>query len=687
MPENTKTTGKSRYEVKALAGMAPTIYIYGDIGEDFWADESNDAKSLVQQIASIPADTPEINFRLFSYGGSVADAVAIYNAATRHPAKINTYNDGVCMSAMSLIFMAGENRYQAANALYMIHAPMAGEYGNAVAHRTMADMLDKYAEAMISSYARSGQPADVIEAMLKDGVDHYYTADEALADGFATEITETFNIAASGLQLDRYNPPAAWVAANHLQKRNKAMPEKNKQATTDPVANVEPIAPVQSVATAVEVTPTVAALTPEQVLAQESQRRNDVRATFDPFKTGQGVQAMLDAALDNPAVTVQAARDQLLTHLGSQSMPIAGNARIVMGETGGEKYVQAATQAIMARSGLEKRDGANEFRGASMMDMARASLDLAGVNHRGMDKRDVVGAAFTHSTSDFPILLENVMHKMLLTAYAKAADTWTRFCKIGDLSDFRAHGRYRTGTFGNLDPKTENNEFKHKTLSDAAKESITLGTKGNLIGISREMIINDDLGGFTDLLQSMGRAAKRTVEADVYALLASNPVLSDNVALFHSTHGNLAGTGAAVSTTTLEAARVAMAIQKDIGGNDFLDIRPGIFVGGMLAGVQARIANESQYDPDATNKLQKPNTTLGLFTDVVDSPRISGNEWYTFADPNDAPVIEVGFLDGNQEPYLEMKEGFSQDGVMYKVRLDYGVAAIGYEGAYKNAGA
>jgi hypothetical protein len=340
----------------------------------------------------------------------------------------------------------------------------------------------------------------------------------------------------------------------------------------------------------------------------------------------------------------------------------------------------------MARAGHGKRDRSNPFNGSSLIDMARASLDIAGITHRGMDKLEVVGAAFTHSTSDFPNLLEDVMHKMLLASYAASPDTWSRFCKVGNLSDFRAHNRYRGAVFGNLDDKTENNEFKQKSISDAAKQSITLGTKGNIINLSREMIINDDLGFFTDMLNYLGRAAKRTIESSVYTYLASNPTMADGTALFHADHGNL-GSGTAVTMAAVEAGRVAMAQQQDISGTEYLDIRPDVWVGGLAYGGDARSVNDAQYDPDTANKLQKPNQVRGLFSDIVDTPRISGNTWYMFADPMDAPVLEVGFLDGNQDPYLEMKEGFTQDGAQYKVRLDFAVAAIAWEGAYKNPGA
>jgi hypothetical protein len=76
----------------------------------------------------------------------------------------------------------------------------------------------------------------------------------------------------------------------------------------------------------------------------------------------------------------------------------------------------------------------------------------------------------------------------------------------------------------------------------------------------------------------------------------------------------------------------------------------------------------------------------GLYRDIVDTPRLSGTRVYSFADPNEAPVIEVAFLDGVQEPFLESQDGFTVDGTQYKVRLDVGVGAIDYRGAVTNAG-
>jgi hypothetical protein len=351
-----------------------------------------------------------------------------------------------------------------------------------------------------------------------------------------------------------------------------------------------------------------------------------------------------------------------------------------------DKFIEAGVNALRGRAGVEKMDPGNELRGMRLTEIAKLCLERGGETIKGMNELEMVKRAFTQSTSDFPLLLESAMHKTLQTAYATAPDTWTRFCAVGSVTDFRVHNRYRIGSFGNLDEVTELSEFKNKSIPDGEKSTIIAKTKGNIINISRQTIINDDLGAFIGLSSMLGRAARRTIEADVYALLASNPALYDGIPLFDALHGNVAGTAAVVTVASIEAARLLLAKQLDVSGNDYLDLRPALWLGGMSQGGAARVTNEAQYDPDTANKLQMPNRVRGLFRDVIDSPRISGTEWYVFADPGEAPIIEVAFLNGEQMPFLDNELGFNVDGLQWKVRLDYGVAAIDYRGAVKNAG-
>ena len=103
---------------------------------------------------------------------------------------------------------------------------------------------------------------------------------------------------------------------------------------------------------------------------------------------------------------------------------------------------------------------------------------------------------------------------------------------------------------------------------------------------------------------------------------------------------------------------------------------------------QALQINGSEFDVDSGAVHSRvPNVVRGMFDRIVGTTRLSGTRRYMFADPNIVPTIEVVFLDGNQQPFLESRNGWTIDGVEWKVRLDYGVGAIDYRGALTDAGA
>lgn len=677
------------YEIKAAVpvaeGEAPKpaeVLIYGNIG-DRWNEDGVVASELVRDLSALEADT--INLRINSYGGSVPDGLAIYNALRRHKATVNVFVDGVAISCASYIAMAGDTITMAKNSQMMIHAPWTFAYGNSNDMREQADILDRYAKAMASAYAdKSGKTYEDALALLTDGKDHWFLADEAKAEGFADEVGEEAAVAASlasSFDLSRFKAAAPTAACAPQQ-----VPQPTAAAVTTKEASMP--APVPAAGQP--------AATP---FARTKDDNAQVIAMFKPFASRPEIAALQTEVLADPGLTIESIQARLLAEMGKGAEPANPQNAFPKIETvsdEGDKRKDAVVASILARAGVVQDAAAraalasNPYRGDRLLDTARASLQRAGVSVSGMTPMEVVAAAFTQGTSDFPVLLENAMHKTLQAAYATAALTWNRFCATGSVSDFRAHNRYRTGSFGSLDAVNELGEYVNKSIPDGEKASITAGTKGNIINLSRTAIINDDLGAFVGLSNMLGRAAARTVEADVYALLALNsgagPTMGDGKTLFHADHGNIT-TGAAITMAALDLDRVAMASQKDVSGNDYLDLRPAVLLVPIGLGGTARSINDAQYDPDTANKLQKPNIVNGLFRDIVDTPRMTGTRRYLFADPSEAPVLEVAFLDGNQNPYLELQNGFDVDGARYKVRLDYGVAAVDYRGAVTNAGA
>ena len=669
--------------IRASAPRSAEVFIYGDIGESWW-DDTITAADFVKEIAALDVDT--LTVRINSVGGSVPDGLAIYSALKRHSAHVTTAIDGMAMSIASLIAMAGDTVEMAENAILMIHAPWTCAAGNSAEMRAQADVLDKWAEAMSTSYAaKTGTPAAELLPLLTDGVDHYYSATEAQAAGFVDAVVAAMPVAASAVisaaALSRFRslPSAAkdTFAAIAAPNQEKTMPTPTPAAVATPANKTE--AEISAAA-----------------LAVDAKRRADIKQSFAKSMRLEGADMLLAACQDDQACTVDQANAKLLALYAVGKQPIAGH-HVVTVEDECDKFRAAAVLAIRARASMrdEKNqairiDASNPYRGYALTDLARHCLARAGIRTDGMDKMKLVGAAFTQSTSDFPILLENAMYKTLQQAYATALDTWSRFCGIGTVSDFRAHPRYRVGSLGNLDALSELGEFKSKSIPDGEKASISAATKGNIINISRQAIINDDLGAFVGLAAMLGRAAKRTIEADVFAALAQNaglgPTMDDGKTLFHADHKNIAIAGA-ISVNVFDDIRVKMGSQKDISGNDFLDLLPSILLLPKALRGEAVVINGAEYDPDTANKLQRPNKVRGQYSDIVDSARLIGTRNYSFASPSDAPVLEVAFLDGNQEPFLEQENGFTVDGARYKVRLDYGIAAIDYRGAVTSAGA
>lgn len=396
--------------------------------------------------------------------------------------------------------------------------------------------------------------------------------------------------------------------------------------------------------------------------------------------------------------SIEDARTKILDELAKNDPKFRSNVTVT-GKDEQEKQREGKIASLVIRSAQvsekeitkEERELASAYRGMSLMDLAKLSLEAAGEQTRGLDKMDIAKRSITNHTSDFPVLLEGVNRRVLLAAYRTTPDTWRQFCAIGSVGDFREYKRLRWGSLTRLDALGENSEYKNKKINDAEFEKISAGTFGNTINISRQMIINDDLGAFTRLTAMLGRAAARSIEIDVYSLLAQNsgagPTMQDGKALFHVDHKNLVSSGGAPGVSQFDSMRQLMALQTDTDNNDYLDIRPSIWLGPISLDGTAKVVNGSIYDPDASNKLQKPNMVNGMFENIVGTPRLTGAGYYAFADPSLEPVFEVAFLDGNQNPYLESEMPFDIDGVRWKVRLDYGTGAVGWRGAVKNPGA
>jgi len=180
------------YEIKNKADKAE-VWIYEEIGEDFWTGGGVTAKNFQKELSAIKAG--QIDLHINSPGGAVFDGITIYNLLKQHPANVTTYIDGIAASIASVIALAGDKIVMAENALYMIHNPSGMVMGTAKDMRTFADTLDKVGGTMVTAYAgKTGKDADTIKALLD--AETWFTADEAKEMGFVDEISGEMDMAA-----------------------------------------------------------------------------------------------------------------------------------------------------------------------------------------------------------------------------------------------------------------------------------------------------------------------------------------------------------------------------------------------------------------------------------------------------------------------------------------------------------
>lgn len=218
----------NKYFALETKGNEADITIYGDITSWPWLESDVSSYNLSKKIANLDVDV--INVHISSYGGEVAEGLAIYNALKQHKAKVKTYCDGFACSIASVIFMAGDERIMSNASLLMVHNPWTYTEGNAQELRKTAEDLDKMSQASVNAYM---ERVSITEEEVKKLLDEesWLLPAEALEYGFATSVT--------GIE-----PQAKYsqsVRKNVMQKLlAKEQPDDPKPKEADPPAAPEP---------------------------------------------------------------------------------------------------------------------------------------------------------------------------------------------------------------------------------------------------------------------------------------------------------------------------------------------------------------------------------------------------------------------------------------------------------------
>jgi hypothetical protein len=312
------------------------------------------------------------------------------------------------------------------------------------------------------------------------------------------------------------------------------------------------------------------------------------------------------------------------------------------------------------------------------------------------------------STSDFATYLQDKATKRLMHGYQDAPSSWRQYTRMYTVTDFKPINFVRLTEMDDLLPVGEGGTYIDSQVDEIIGANLTVNTFGRLFSLTRKALINDDLNQLRDRPAAMGRAVVRSIARDVVGSLESNGTSYDGIATFDAQHGNLITD--AFSEQGLANGITKMRVQTDPNGLR-LALRPRLAVlPAELELVARRVLNSTVVPLSGStsgstdvakvnHQFGGTNVLAGIVDYTVEEYLTDSTDWYLFADPQEAPVLAVGFLNGKETPDIFLKDpgmrnvlGTSDpynmefDEITYKVRHDWGVlCGLDFRGSVKSA--
>lgn len=354
--------------------------------------------------------------------------------------------------------------------------------------------------------------------------------------------------------------------------------------------------------------------------------------------------------------------------------------------------------ALAIRMGAKPADMDNPLRSMSLVQIGRQALEARGVATRGLDDQAVAdimvgrsgqrwgeASRAMHTVSDFPLLLQGAGQRALLDRYGPMSSPLKMLSVRRDARDFRTQTFIRPGEAPKLEKVAESGEITRGTLDEDGR-GMKLDTYAKMFALSRQAVINDDLGAFSDMIAAFAQSSATTEGDLLFALLSANNfagvTLSDNIAFFHADHGNRASAGAGISEASVSAAREAMRLQKNVNKTGTAGVVPAVLLVGPKKETEAEkfVASINAATTAAVNPF------AGKLRVEVEN-RYEGNGWWLFADPQQRPALMHGYLQGSDGPIIETQQGWGVLGTEFRCVLDFGCAVMDFRAAYFNPGA
>jgi ATP-dependent protease ClpP protease subunit len=648
-----------------------TLTLMGDVG--FEIQPAAVAAALRQ------AGKRPLTVHVHSYGGDALAGIAIHNMISRHEGAKTVVVEGIAASAASLIAMAGDRIVMPANAFLMIHEAWGLAVGGADALRGQADLLDMISAAYRRTYAaRSGKDEDEVAALM--AAETWFTAEDAVAAGFATESAEPAEMRADASRLARFTrvPAGLSACAAHTTTTTPpappASPEEVRMTEPVPQAGGQPPAPIPPAAPLVPQAATLAQL--EEIAA-----RGRLGSDF--------VVAQMRAG-----ATVQAATDAVIDAMAANRPEPVGPSVVVTRDAGDTLRARLSSAFNATVTGRAPAESEREFAGVGFHGVIRELLAASGERnvHRlsGMDLVNRIFAAGGHTTSDFAGVLANSLNKTVRDLYGAFPNTWSSWCDEVEVADYKQITAATIGQFSELDVIAEGGQVRVGTIAEDLPELYAVSERGGLMPVSKQALVNDDLRALTRSAQDMALAAYTTLRRTVFGILTTNAAMADTIALFNASHSNLA-TASALDAAAFGALRTLL--QNQVGparaGRTASPLPPVQSVA-LLCGP----ARETRA-LELTTPLIVPNavgnalpTAYRSSTSVVVEPMLStgNNPFYMARTEPGMRVVEIAYIRGMRTPQVTQAERIDYTGVTFRCLFDFGAKAVTWRTAAANLG-
>ncbi|MGL4223837.1 MAG: ClpP-like prohead protease/major capsid protein fusion protein [Vibrio sp.] len=648
-----------------------TLYIYGDIGA--YDIAAIDLVAALQAIGS-----KDIKLHIHTRGGSVYEGIAIYNALKAHKGKVTGVVDGIIASIGTYIFSACDVRQMPANAMAMIHNPQMGAWGESEELESALQQWNNARDLISQEYAdRSGGKKtldDFLDAMKKET---WFTADDALEWGLVDEVIDPIDLTncfsdddAKAIAKYKNAPESLLNCLSNRQGDNGAQQgaksELKPQADQSPTDHSTPINQ--------QVSDMPKPLTPEELqnaVKAENKRQADIRALCALHKVND---ELTNQMLSDIECSLDKASAKILENLGEQSASgqrQAANLTASHIHIGNGDHVKAELQnALNARAGVEELAKDNSFGHESLLNMARASI---GVNTgSAITKSELVNRAF--NSGDFADIITEGIRTVMRDESKVRAPLWKELANTESLTDFRETELVMVNDSPDLMAIGEDGEYKSAILKGSG-ERIQLATFGRAIQFTRQAIINDEIGLIAKVPRKFMQAGYRLSDKLMFNAILSGK-MGDGKDIFQAATGD----GWGNLTTGIEAGdyqALIMALHKSFatattvpfngaknGGGDALDLRGEFLIAHPDYASMLDAVLNTASKPDSFNPAYKK------FAKVIETARVKGINGAIGLTSKDFDTVVMGFLDGQQDPWLETGDGWTSDGAKFRITYD-----------------